>query len=101
MVIQPPKPIEEMTPTEQEEWQEYISNLNHKDVWDTVEELRVALNSSHIEAMHYLKKQSVWGPNCSYYLKAKKLFYRDQVAPILSLLDQIQKELGELNDREE
>lgn len=96
--IQPPKPLEEMTEEELEKWEELIENLNHSDAWDTLEALRVALNSSHIEAMHHIKKQSRFGPYCHYYLKAKKLFYRDQAAGILALLDQVNKELNELRE---
>jgi hypothetical protein len=101
-IVQPPKPIEEMTPAERERWEELLEDdetLHSPDVWDSMETLRKLLNSSQIEAMYFIKKQSRFGKACPYYKKAKILFDRDSRAAILSLLDKLRDELREeLND---
>jgi heme-degrading monooxygenase HmoA len=94
--MQPPKPIEEMTEAERERWEElleeYADSHSHTE-WDTLEDIRQFLNSSKIEAMHYIKKQSRYGINCPYYLKAKALFERDEAQHFFTLLEQFLKEL--------
>lgn len=95
-IVQPPKPLEEMTPDELSDWEDFLEDseaLHSLDVWDDLETLRKLLNESQIEAMHFLKKQSIHGRDCPYYVKAKLLFDRDSRADILSLLDKIRDQL--------
>lgn len=100
-VIQPPKPLEEMTTEERTHWEELLEDNEEAHLptpWDTLETLRKLLNSSQLEAMHFIKKQSRFGNQCPYYLKALHLFNRDDRAAILSLLDQLRSELETLDD---
>lgn len=79
-----------------QEWEDMLEDdaeIHALDHWDTLELLRKALNSSHIEAMHHLKKHSKYGKHCPYYIKAKTLFEKLESADILSLLDKLNKEL--------
>ena len=96
MTITPPKPIEEMTYQEKEQWERTLENdesLKEPNCWDTLEELRRTLNDSYCENMYYLKKHSKYGSACGYYQKALILFQRDQFAGISSLLDKFKEEL--------
>ena len=45
-----------------------------EDKWDRLDTLRKMMNASHLEKMFILKSTSNYGPECSYYKKAKKLF---------------------------
>lgn len=98
--LEPPKPIEDMTQEERKKWEKLTSEhkrSHEKDVWDKLEELRLILNKDQrIEAMAHLKKSSRFGVDCTYYLKAKALFMRDNAGEFLPLLEQILEELKEL-----
>ena len=99
--IQPPKDISLMSPSELEDWKtllEETEELHRLDTFDKLETLRELLNSSQVEAMHFLKKQSRFGKQCPYYVKAKFLFNRDDRATILSLLEQLDSELRSEDD---
>jgi len=94
-VIQPPKPIDTMTPEELERWEDLLEShaeTHSTDCFDTLEELRKLLNSSKLEAMHMIKKQSRFGNQCPYYLKARSLFDRHERRDIFSLLEQFLNE---------
>lgn len=81
-----------------ERWEELLEEHAERhptDAWDTLEEVRKLLNSSRIEAMAMIKKQSRFGDQCPYYLKAKLLFTRDEAGEILTLLDKLMEELKE------
>ena len=93
-LFQPPKALEEMSREELEQWEDFLEDqetLHALDVWDDLETLRKLLNESQLEAMHFLKKQSRFGKQCPYYLKARIVFERDSRAAILSLLDKIRE----------
>lgn len=80
-----------------EDWEDYLEERAARedpDIWDSLEQLRQLLNSSPVEAMYYLHKHSRFGKQCEYYKKARRLLARDYEAQILSLLDEIQKNLS-------
>ena len=75
-----------------EDWEDYLEERASRDVldiWDELEDLRRELESSPVEAMSYLHKQSRFGKQCEYYKKARRLFIRDYQDRIFSLLDKI------------
>ena len=98
--LDPPIPLEEMSPEELSKWEQLMedyADAHPLDSFDTMEEIRKLLNSSQIEAMHMLKKSSRFGVNCTYYQKAKLIFIRDHAGQLLSLLDQLNTEIKEEN----
>jgi len=83
-----------------EDWEEILEDHAEKhktDSWDTLEQIRKLLNNSQLEAMSMIKKSSRFGSKCPYYIKSKKIFYRDSAAEILSLLEKFNREKEELN----
>ena len=96
MEPQPPKPIEEMTDEEKQKWEDLLEDLALSHIRtreDILEDLRVLLNNSQVQAMALIKKNSRYGVNCPYYLKAKAIYEKDNTAQHISFL------LDQLNDK--
>lgn len=65
------------------------------DKWDNLELLRRKLNESHLEKMYVIKRATVLGPTCPYYLKARRLFIEGQQTEILSMINSLLLEFTE------
>ena len=79
-----------------EDWEDLLeehAELHPTDNWDTMEQIRLLLNSSKLQAMHMIKKQSRLGNQCPYYIKARTLFDRETKAELFSLLEQFREEV--------